>query len=671
MPTPPGSNKPAGLPEDSASNSVVVKPPRGSGGNTSLNNCGGTGILRPEELSKMFPTPPSLEPNPIASPCGHLSDGPLGELSDGPVGHCIARYKQEIYPNMGSPQEENIEDWSFVFRPPTICKFVGSSKYAPLTNLPSQSLPPVPLPAHCVYKPSWQTQYQQQQQQSAEKSVTQQGIPNGSLVPSGPGTNSRPNSVASNHHSGGVMHHPHPSMHHPPVPPHPHSRAGLSPISPAGHFPPSPMTLAAMGGAGMPIHLQQFRTGGPGSVGGVRTPCPAPPPYELPSPATSTASSYLNKNLNSVEPVPTPIMARAPEANSLIVNILLGDTALNIFRDHNFDSCTLCVCNAGPKVVGNIRGADAGIYLPAPPPQPQPALPFPPTSPFPGMGMNGPPPPYMMGSSPGHHGVTPSVMGMVTEEDPIRCSCGFSAVVNRRLSHRSGLFYEDELEITGIAEDPCERRKGSLMAYLLPNSKSENGNAELIDLIPQNVMELLKEQCVIVQSSSNSLYRASRQFRGTLGPDVPYGTTVNVLEFMDGNDVTYMALEQGRQALLESTTVAMCKVEEMQQRQQQIMQHGSKSSSTPCVHRWPYLRATGPQCNQDIVWVMKSLRPLLQEVIHKKCTTRLWDAPYTVKGPLTWRQFHRLAGRGLYSKINYLLISPDFMCLLLSTDTTT
>ncbi|PSN30681.1 hypothetical protein C0J52_20854 [Blattella germanica] len=656
VPTPPGSNKPAGLPEDSASSSVVVKPPRGSGGNTSLNSCGGTGILRPEELSKMFPTPPSMEPNPIASPCGHLSDGPLGELSDGPVGHCITRYKQEIYPNMGSPQEENIEDWSFVFKPPTICKFVGSSKYAPLTNLPSQSLPPVPLPAHCVYKPSWQTQYQQQQQQqqqqqSSEKSASQHGIPNGSLVPSGPGTNSRPNSVASNHHSGGGIpphpHHPHPNIHHPPMPPHPHSRAGLSPISPAGHFPPSPMM--AMGGGGMPMHMQQqFRTGGPGSVGGVRTPCPAPPPYELPSPATSTASSYLNKNLNSVEPVQTPIMARAPEANSLVVNILLGDTALNIFRDHNFDSCTLCVCNAGPKVVGNIRGADAGVYLPAPPSQSQPALPFPPTSPFPGIGMNGPPPPYMMGSSPGHHGVTPNVMGMVTEEDPIRCSCGFSAVVNRRLSHRSGLFYEDELEITGIAEDPGERRKGSLLAYLLPNSSKggqENGNTEMIDLVPQNVMELLKEQCVIIQSSCNSLYRASRQFRGTLGPDVPYGTTVNVLEFMDGNEVTYMALDQGRQALLESTTVAMCKVEEMQQRQQ-IMQHGGKSSNTPCVHRWPYLRALGPQCNQDIVWVMKSLRPLLQEVIHKKCTTRLWDAPYTVNGPLTWRQFHRLAGRG-------------------------
>nr|CAI5832401.1 unnamed protein product [Callosobruchus analis] len=44
---------------------------------------------------------------------------------------------------------------------------------------------------------------------------------------------------------------------------------------------------------------------------------------------------------------------------------------------------------------------------------------------------------------------------------------------------------------------------------------------------------------------------------------------------------------------------------------------------------------------------MHRLQPLLQEAIQKKCQTRLlWEAPSAVKGPLTWRQFHRLAGRG-------------------------
>lgn len=174
---------------------------------------------------------------------------------------------------------------------------------------------------------------------------------------------------------------------------------------------------------------------------------PPPPPYELPSPATSTASSYLNKNINSVEPVSTPSVQRTPEASSLLVNILLSDTALNIFRDHNFDSCTLCVCNAGPQVVGNIRGADAGVYLMNSTNNERTNMNInmqQPNSPFLGMGGMGQPPPYGGILSPQHNSQT-----TILDEDSIRCSCGFSAVVNRRLSHRSGLFYEDEMEITG------------------------------------------------------------------------------------------------------------------------------------------------------------------------------------------------------------------------------
>jgi len=64
------------------------------------------GILRPEELSKMFPTPPSLEHNPNSSPCGgQLSDGLPNDFTELPM----TRFKQEAYPNMGSPQEETIE----------------------------------------------------------------------------------------------------------------------------------------------------------------------------------------------------------------------------------------------------------------------------------------------------------------------------------------------------------------------------------------------------------------------------------------------------------------------------------------------------------------------------------------------------------------------------------
>lgn len=90
MQTPPGSNKPMGTHEDTK---------RLSGYSTGPT----IGCLRPEELSKMFPTPPSLEHNPIASPCGQL-DLPPPELTE--LG--INRIRQDIYPSMGSPQEEAI-----------------------------------------------------------------------------------------------------------------------------------------------------------------------------------------------------------------------------------------------------------------------------------------------------------------------------------------------------------------------------------------------------------------------------------------------------------------------------------------------------------------------------------------------------------------------------------
>lgn len=238
------------------------------------------------------------------------------------------------------------------------------------------------------------------------------------------------------------------------------------------------------------------------------------------------------------------------------------------------------MCNAGPKVVGNIKGADAGVYLSN----------------------------SWVGSA------------LFQDDDQIRCSCGFSAVVNRRLAHRAGLFYEDEMEITGVAEDPAEKKKGSLTAIACPGVKA---TPEGLDTIPPNVLELLREQCLIVQSSASSLYRAAR-ICATVKSYPTLTPTVNTLEFNDGNEVCVAALDQGK---LDGA-------------------HNERATRMNGVHRWVFLRARGPQCSGDIVRMMRSLQPLLQDAVQKKCTTRMWEAPYTVTGPLTWRQFHRLAGRG-------------------------
>ena len=128
----------------------------------------------------MFPTPPSHEHNPIASPCG-LPDNPLMDSMSDTLNTCIRR-THDNYIGFGSPPDEpsdvrlesnpmylkcgvpqvvtnktaSSDCWSFVYKPPTVYKMVGSPKYAALPLLPSQQLPPLsPLP-NSVYKPSWQ-----------------------------------------------------------------------------------------------------------------------------------------------------------------------------------------------------------------------------------------------------------------------------------------------------------------------------------------------------------------------------------------------------------------------------------------------------------------------------------------------------------------------------------
>lgn len=62
----------------------------------------------------------------------------------------------------------------------------------------------------------------------------------------------------------------------------------------------------------------------------------------------------------------------------------------------------------GAQVVGNIRGADAATYL---------------------AGCSG------AGAGWGSPSQAP-------DDEPSHCTCGFSAILNRRRAHRAGLFYE-------------------------------------------------------------------------------------------------------------------------------------------------------------------------------------------------------------------------------------
>lgn len=154
------------------------------------------------------------------------------------------------------------------------------------------------------------------------------------------------------------------------------------------------------------------------------------------SPPLSNSSSCLNRTLNSIDNQGTN--HQLPEAHSLVVNVILSDSLLNVFKDHNFDSCNICVCNM------NIKGSDIGMFLPD-------------TS--------------------------------AIREYQDRCSCGFSAVMNRRHGHNAGLFYEDEVEITGIKHSRYDTRKPSLLELgksdgkMLPPSVEEDVPLALLDLL--------------------------------------------------------------------------------------------------------------------------------------------------------------------------------------------
>lgn len=577
----------------------------------------------------MFPTPPSLEHHPNSSPCG-------GGLSE----HQLEMFDS---PNLGSPLDEQIDDWSYVFVPPMTCKFVGSSKYAPLTNLPSQMHT---MPANSVYKPSWQ------QQLNAAASSNNNNNTNNNNNPTTPAAATVTAAVAANNcldktlspASAQPQAQP---LQAPPPPPQPQNvppaarittpnplsrpssvtpmanfaspggmninglsglRADMSPISPA-------TTPYAAGLTGSPMNPYR------------RNVLPPPPPYDVAvaSPATST-SSYLNKQFNSDEQPATPAVSRAPEASALLLNVLLYDTALNVFKDHNFDSCTLCVCNATHKCVGNIRGSDSGVYLALP------GTSLNPSNLYTNVTQNSncfgdyDSPAAMMGTN--HNS------GYV-DDDPIRCSCGFSAVVNRRLSHRSGLFFEDEMEITGMAEDPANYKRISKHAFLLGSNQKDNNNGpnrDNCDTMSQMMMDLLKDQIALVQSSSSSIQRAIRCFRSLSTQSSMANAVLNMLEYSDAQDIINLALDQSR--FVYETQFNNSRME---------MTQFKSHKYTISVHKWPYVKTNGPRSNKDIVRVMKSMQPLLQDAFHKKCTTRLWDAPYTVQGPLTWRQFHRMA----------------------------
>ncbi|XP_063892394.1 mediator of RNA polymerase II transcription subunit 13 isoform X3 [Helicoverpa armigera] len=528
--------------------------------NKSEERCLGRGCPRAEELSKMFPTPPSMEAHAQASPAFSLPDD------------ATPHPRQPGSP----PPDIPIEDWSYVFKPPTVFKYVGSSKYAPLTTLPSQLLPPVTLPPHAVYRPRCHQEHDDHDKREPDadadtnrtgRSPLRQLLPPVTLPPHAvyrprchqehdDHDKREPDADADTNRTGRSPL----RQLLPPVtlPPH----AVYRPRCHQEHDDHDKREPDADADTNRTAGVKRSAPPTPESrearSRNAREPGPGPP-----GPAATNTSVVPRAQARVADAPPAP---PAHVACPLMLNVLLADTVLNVFRDHNFDSCTLCVCNAGPKVVGNIRGADAATYL---------------------AGCSG------MG---GAAGASPR-----PDDEPAHCTCGFSAILNRRRAHRAGLFYEDEMEITGLAEEPGGAEAGAL---------GEVARA------------VLAASAAPPAPPAAALARAAAAAAAAPPHD---DLRLNLLEYTDGGTAAARAL---RASITSGVSVNSI----------------SSANAPQAVHRWPFIGARAPRSSRDVVRLMRRLRPLLQDAIQKRCCgARMWDG---VTGPLTWRQFHRLAGRG-------------------------
>uniref|UniRef100_A0A667YDZ0 Mediator of RNA polymerase II transcription subunit 13 n=1 Tax=Myripristis murdjan TaxID=586833 RepID=A0A667YDZ0_9TELE len=512
------------------------------------------------DLQRMFPTPPSLEQHPAFSPImtyrdtpSHEPPAPIG-APDHPLGPLtssqLTEYRMEIEEGAASPKQEDIKVRSSGDDHGCFCAFMGCSMFAPLSSLPSQSLPPLKIPEQCYYRPSWALLPKMEHFSTVMHSQNTPFIRDGyTNIPSvNTLTDQEYGQMSATTASVGTT-------------------AGILPSPATPRFSvPTPRTPRTPRGI-------NAASSGQGSVKQDGT--------ELSSPASTPSTSLP---LSSVEPLARPGPS-LPEAHSLYSVLLLSDSVLNVFKDRNFDSCCICACNM------NVKGADVGVYIPD-----------------------------------------------STCEDQYRCMCGFSAIVNRRLAHGTGLFLEDELDIFGRASEVgrAAERRLALCRRDPPMGDPRAKRPQDAPPAPPSVMVLLQEQCSQPISSLASLHHtAGCSCHGRKGALLQ--SWMADKQWADESDACvecYNALEQGLQYV---DNPAGGKVDPAVVR-------------STALHSWPHTNVLDMSMlsSQDMVRMLLSLQPFLQDAIQKKRTGRTWENIQHVQGPLTWQQFHKMAGRGSY-----------------------
>ncbi|UXI14674.1 Citron Rho-interacting kinase [Sarcoptes scabiei] len=594
---------------------------------TNINN--NSNILGPAELLRMFPTPPSLEAM-VSSPCStYVSTEAKIEPKIEPIAHNNNIMDHENIEsiiimttnNVNIKTESESKDDAVVYKPPIQSIFITSNKYAPLENIDCFKA----LPQNFHYKHNHsRSQHRQNNSknicmhssntiQNSNQTTSNSLILNNNLKNKSHFSSSM-QSNKSSFFSNSIIRMPRSGCQNI-VPPqiHPRMRNQMNNIQQS--FTSSPVVdgfntspLSSLENRRSPFLFSQQSINSPSNSNLSIANSNGPSSKNLSLIGSGLYSMNTNIDSKLIQPI-------SNDCNSLILNLLLSDSMFNLFKDHNFDSCSICVCNM------NIKGTDVGVYLPD------------------------------------------TQQNLLTNNDYYTtCTCGFSALTNRHLSNRSGLFYEDEVEITGIFYDPIKLKRLSLNNESLIVQYLDKDFRKSVSDLDENYLNVIIDQTSTMFASIS-----------TLSSIMYYDSNNDACLSTQSNDCNQNLMNLIYEDFVSviSISIQMARGESDHKMLMNNFSHQSLSSRTSKIlHEWQFNQSNLATNNHDVMFTLKSLQPLIQESIQRKGSSN--EVTYnTVKGPLTWRQFHSLAGRGTEYQcepqpIPPLLVGYDKECVALS-----
>ncbi|KAK4469895.1 hypothetical protein MN116_007400 [Schistosoma mekongi] len=341
-------------------------------------------------------------------------------------------------------------------------------------------------------------------------------------------------------------------------------------------------------------------------------------PQQLNASGTTFSVTGLVKSADCTNPNTTCMddftewLASLHETNGLLVNLILSDSMLNLFKDHNFDSCNICECTS------SILGSEIGLYLSNSASTSSPCSRSARTN----------------TSAFGSHDLVSGSGFHFTRG----CKCGFSAVMNQKYVVNGNLFYEDEIEVTRLSvRSSCQNSENSYTRP--PNYRTRPG--WWVTSSQPSVSHLLLLQRIMSSTFEEfSVRQITDQLRWNMFSRDQL-IKENKLEYDDACALISSAIRDSAE-----TTPSQGLVDSIKNADSVVFGTSHSSLETGAyIHPSFFLKAHSklPQNQNDQIRLLTTMRPWLQEAIS---STRMLESNYTVDGPLTWKAFHQLAGRG-------------------------